>query len=264
MDEPKLGFFHKIYYSMAGFNYYRYFIRQRTGKAVVYLLLLTLIIGIVSLIPVVYNYNNVINEMINGFDKSVPGFTFENGKLDVQGKMPIIIDNAGSTMIIDTSGQTDESVLDKYDRAILITSDKMIQKNFANKQVTDFSILQGFRLDKNSVKRFLPLLKWFATLILIFGSIFFIGIKFLSALVVSIIGLIINGSKKSHLRFADIFKLSAYSLTLPLLLGTLLDLIPVTIPYLWLIFYLIAFVYLLGAINVIKKDQEIPPLLPLE
>lgn len=264
MNEPKLGFFQNIFYSIAGFNNYRYFIRQRTGKAVVYLLLLTLILGVASLIPVVYNYNNVVNEMITNFDKSVPGFTFENGKLDVQGEMPIIINDGASTMIIDTSGKTDESVLDNYDTAILVTSDKMIQKNYVRKQVTDFSMLQGFTMNKDSVKKLLPLLKWVASLIMIFGTIFFICIKFLSALIIGLIGMIINSAKSTHLRFADIFKLSVYSMTLPLLLGTLLDMIPYNIPLLWLVFYIIASVYLWGAINVIKKDQEIPPLPPLE
>jgi hypothetical protein len=264
MNEPKLGFFPNIFYSIAGFTNYRYFIRQRTGKAVLYLLLLTLILGVASQIPIANSYNNIINDMIAGFDKSVPGFTFENGKLDVQGEMPILINDGGSTMIIDTSGKTDESILDNYNTAILITSDKMIQKNYVNKQVTDFSMLQGFTMNKDSVKKILPLLKLGAPLIIIFGTIFFICIKFLSALIIGLIGMIINSIKGTHLRFADIFKLSVYSMTLPMLLSALMAMIPYKVPLLWLVFFIIASIYVWGAINVIKNDQEIPPLPPLE
>jgi hypothetical protein len=264
MDEPKMGFFPKIYYSIAGFGSYRYFIKQRPGKAVVYLLLLTLILGIVSLVPIVSDYNNVINGFINSFDTKVPEFTLKNGELNVEGKMPIIINDGGSTTIIDTSGKTDESILDNYDNVILITRDKMIQKTFANQRVTSFSALQGFTMNKENVKRLLPLLKWGTVLIIIFGTIFFICGKFISALLISLIGLIINSSKKAKLTYKAVFQISAYSLTLPLFVGTLLNLIPFNVPYLWLIFYLLSSVYVWGAINSIKRDIDIPLLPPEE
>jgi len=268
MDKVKLGFFQKVYYSIAGFNYYKYFIKQSKWKAIVYLLLLALILGIISMIPFVYYFNNITNEMATGFSKSVPDFTFENGKLDVRGQMPIIISNSGTTIIIDTSVNTDESILDNYDNALLITSDRMIQKSYANKQVTDFGLIQGFKIDKKGIETMMPqlslLLKIVAAVIIIFGSIFFICFKFISALIISVIGLIINSVTKANLKYVDIFKLSVYSMTLPLLLGTLLNLFTFNVPFLptilWMVFYLIASVYLWGAINIIKKEREIPPL----
>lgn len=266
MDERKIGFFPSIYYSMAGFANYKYLLKHRTGRVVAYLLFITFILGMISLIPAVSDYTNVIDEMTGSYDSKVPDFVFENGRLDVQGEMPIIISDGGATVIIDTSGNTDESVLDNYDTGILITADRMIQKNYANKRVTDFSMLQGFKTDKAAVKKMIPLLKLVAPLILIFGSLFFIAIKFLSALVISLVGLIINASRNTNLRFGEIFRLSAYSMTLPLVLGTLLDLVPYRIPMLWAVFYIISIVYLWGAINTIKKDMdmELPPLPPVE
>jgi hypothetical protein len=264
MNDPGMGFFPKIFHSMAGFGRYKYFIKQRPGKAVVYLLLLTLILGAVSLIPALLDFNKTISEFIVGFDNSVPNFTFENGKLTVEGKMPIIIGEGSSTLIIDTSGQTDESLLDEYDTAVLITSDRMIQKTYANKQVTNFSLMQGVRFNRESVKRVLPILKSLSVLILIFGAIFFICAKFISALFVSLIGLIINAVTGTGLPYRDVFKISAYSLTLPLFIGTLINLAGVNVPFLSLIFYLIAIVYVWGALNAIKKDMGAPPLPPVE
>ena len=264
MNDPGMGFFQKIFHSVAGFDKYRYFLRQRPGKAVVYLLLLSLILGALSLIPVVFDYNKTVSEFIVGFDESVPNFTFENGKLSVEGDMPIIFGEGSSTLIIDTSGQADESILNDYDTAVLITSDRMIQKTYANKQVTNFSLMQGVNFDRESVKRVLPILKSLSIFIIIFGVIFFICAKFFSALIVSLIGLIINAAAGANLPYRDIFKISAYSLTLPLFIGTLINLSGVNVPFLSLVFYVIAIVYVWGAVSTIKKDVAAPPLPPTE
>lgn len=264
MNGPGMGFFQKIYYSVAGFGQYKSFIREKPGRAVVYLLLLGLIMGVFSLVTPMLDYNRAISEFMLDFDKKVPDFTFGNGKLTVEGNMPIILGEGSSTVIIDTSGRTDESILDDYDNAILITSDRMIQKNYANKQVTSFSLIQGIGFDREDLRRALPIVKIMTVFIAIFGLIFFICAKYISALVVSLAGLIINAATGTGLTYADVFKISAYSLTLPVLIGTMIDLSGVPVPYLTVIFYVVAIVYVWGAINAVKKDRGPTPLPPAE
>lgn len=266
MNGPKMGLFQKIYYSAAGFGKYRSFIAEKPGRAVVYLLLLSLMLGALSLVTPVVDFNGAISEFMLNFDNEVPNFTFAGGKLAVEGDMPIILGEGGSTVIIDTSGQTDESILDDYDNAILITADRMIQKSYANKQVTNFSLMQGIAFDRDDVKRALPLVKLATVFIVIFGLIFFICAKFISALIVSLAGLIINAVMGTRLLYADVFKISAYSLTLPMFIGTLIALSGAPIPYIWVIFYIIAFVYVWGAMNAVKKELGAlpPPMPPME
>ena len=53
----------------------------------------------------------------------------KDGQLKIDGKMPIVISNRNNDYyIIDTSGKTDQSVLNSYDRGVLILKDKLIQK----------------------------------------------------------------------------------------------------------------------------------------
>ena len=264
MNEPGMGFFSKLYYSVSGFENYKYFIKQRTGRAVVYLLLLSLIFGLIGIIYPVIESNKLVNSMIEGFDSTVPDFTLENGKLSVQGEMPLIIGEGASTIIINTSGTTDESILDNYDNALLILQEKMIQKNFANKQVTNFSMLQGFKLNRSDVKNMLPLVKWFTLLLFIILPPFIIAGRFISALFVSIIGLIINSVKNTNLPYRDIFAISAYSLTLPLILGTILTFAGVHFMLSTLIYYLISGIYIWGAISSIKRHTGIPQIPPTD
>ena len=264
MSEPKLNFFTKVYYSVTGFENYRYFIKQKTGRTVVYLLLLSLIIGLIGIIQPVIESNKMITQMTEGIESAVPDFTFENGKLDVKAQMPLIIGEGGMTIIIDTSGATSESILDSYDNALLILQDRMIQKNYANQQVTDFSMLQGFKMDRSDIRNMLPLIKWFMLLLFIILPPFIIAGRFLNALFVSIIGMIINSVKNTNLPYRDVFAISAYSLTLPLIIGIILDFAGVNFIISTLVYYLISAIYIWGAISSIKRHPEIPQLPPVE
>ena len=256
MNEPIMGFFPRIYYSMAGFGKYGYFLRQNTGRAVVYLLLISLVIGAIIKIPAVGEYNKIMDELTANFDSRIPDFRFANGKLEVSGNMPIIIDDGGVTIVIDTSPNAEDAILDNYDTVMLITSDKIIQKNYVDKTVTSLTAFQGIELTKDNIRQVLPLMKPLGIFIFILDVIFFICSKFISALIVSLIGLVINSARNTKLSYRSIFKISVYSLTPPLLLCTVLGLIPVHIPFLWLVFYIIAAVYVYGAINMIKRDLD--------
>ncbi len=256
MNACRMGFFKRLYYSISGFGKYRYFLSQSTGKAVVYLLLIAIVIGIVTLIPAVNEYNNVIDEMNANFDSKVPDFSFSNGKLEVSGNMPIVFDDNGSAVVIDTSPDAEEKILSSYDNVMLITSDKIIQKNYVNKRITSLSSLQGIVITKDSIKQALPLMKPIGIFIFVFAGLFFVCGKFISAFIVSLIGLIFNSAFRTGLSYRSIFKISVYSLTLPLIICTILSLLPVHVPLISLIFYIIASVYVYGAISTIKKELD--------
>lgn len=256
MNGSKLGFFAKVYYSIAGFSKYRYFLRQSTGKAVIYLLLISMVLALITIIPDSLLYNKAMDELATNFNSLIPDFRLADGKLEVSGEMPIIIDGDGANIIIDTSPGAEERILNQYDIVILITSDKIIQKNFVNKTVRNLSSFQGLVLTRDSIKQVLPIMKPIGVIIFIMAGIFFVCGKFISALIVSLIGLIINSIKNTRLSYRSIFKLSVYSLTMPLLLCTILSLLPVRIPFLALLFYVAAVVYMLGAINSIKKELD--------
>jgi hypothetical protein len=257
MEDIRNSFFYRIYYSIAGFRFYKFFPMQKTSRAVVYLLLLALITGAASLVYPILGFNSAIDELKQRYDTEIPDFTFSNSELKVEGPMPIIIDGGPTTLIIDTSDNLDESIIDNYDSVTLITKTQMIQKQYDKKQIQSFSMLPGLSADKASVKEMLPMLKWLSILIAFFGILSHIIAKFASVWVIALFGTIAARALGLNLTLRDVFVLSAYSVTLPLILCTALGFIPYSIPYLWIIFYVISGVYLLGALNVIKKEMFI-------
>ncbi len=256
MNETKVNIFTRFYYSITSFARYRLFLRQGVGKAVAYLLLLSFLISLAVFIPAGIQFDRIVDDLIANYDTVIPDFTFANGKLQVNGKMPIILDDGAYPIVIDTSPDAEDKILPEYDIVILITSDKIIQKNYANKSISNLSAFQGLELTRDDIAQALPLMKPVGVFMIILFVIGFVCGKFISALIISLIGLIINSALKTSLSFRNIFKISVYSMTLPLLICTAPSLVSIQIPFLWIVFYAIASVYVYGAIRSIRKELD--------
>lgn len=256
MNKTKINIFTRFYYSITSFAKYRMFLRQSTGNAVVYLLLLSILLALAVFIPAGIQYNKITEDIITNFDTVIPDFSLSNGRLQIRGEMPIIIDDGAYPIVIDTAPDAEDRILDGYDIVMLITSDKIIQKNYVDKTVTSLSAFQGMELTRDNIAQTLPIMKPMGIIIFVLLGIGFVFGKFISALIISLVGLIINSAMKTNLSFRSIFKISIYSMTLPLLLCTVPGLLSIRIPFLWLIFYVIASVFVYGAINSIKNEID--------
>ncbi|MGI6778921.1 MAG: DUF1189 domain-containing protein [Acetivibrionales bacterium] len=254
MIENSFRFFTRIANSITNFDFYRHIIHEKTGRAVSYLLLLTFLLGIIVSIRPAVEFNQGISLFIDAFEEKIPDFILENGELTVQGNMPIIIEAPGSAFIIDTSGQTDEQVINKYENVIFISKHKMVQKNFFDKTNVDFRQLGDVTITKDIVKSWLPLSRLTTILVFLFVPVGFIAFRFFTTLLLSIIGLAVNSATHTGLTFGSIFKLSAYAITLPILLVSVLKAGAVYIPGFWIIYMAIGTAYLWKALSLIKSN----------
>ena len=260
MNESKTGFFKSFFYSITSFGKYRLFLRQSTGRVVAYLILLSLVLAL----AICASWYSQVSELIDIFSgkilDDVPDFRLENGKLEIYAEMPIVIDG-DLPVVIDTRTDTDpEEILYQYDNVILITSEKMIQKNYLQRQEVPWSIYGNATMTRDSLVAAIPILK--PTLVIvfviiaIFFSVFFIAGKFFSAFIVSLIGRAVNAARGTRLSSRNIFKISVYSMTLPLIVGTVLDIFRISIPFLWVLFYVGCSIYVYGALSSIKAALD--------
>ena len=262
MNQEHMHFNNKLYRSVTDFKFYENFLAQTTGKAIQYLLVLTITIGVLWLIKPLYSFNTQISQMVSSFHLTIPNFTFSKGELTVEGKMPIISDNANGSnsnevFIIDTSGKTDESILKSYENAIFIGKDKLVQKknNFETRSFS-FKDFQGLNLNKTDIENFIPMLRWINVFIIVFGLLWFFVSKLISALFLSLIGLILSGIKNVKMDFSSLYKLSIYSLTLPIIIKVLCSGFGISIPHFWILYFTIGSIYLWNAIPVKKAPIE--------
>lgn len=258
MENKKMNIFEKFYKNLIDFKIYRYFRKETMGSAFLYLLLITLIFGGILTGKTVHSYNTGISKVITTFNDKVPDFTLENGQLSVDADMPIKNVSGNDIMIIDTTNSTSESILDNYASGILLTNDKMIQKKVGSQiTVTQFSSFGNLKITKTMLKSYIPFLKLVAIGIAIFEPIWFYIAKLFSALLISLIGLIINAAMDTKLGYGNIYKFSIYSLTVSIIIKTIIQFFNISVPFFFLIYYGIAALWLGLGIREIKKESQL-------
>lgn len=258
MNEGKVNILKCFAYSISGTDRYRILLRQSTGKAVGCVILLSFLLSIVVFAPVYKIAFEVTGGIESYINEKLPDFKLVNGHLEVYGEMPVVIDEEDDLpVVIDTTPGAEDTILSQYDNVILVTSDKVIAKNYVNRQEYTLSSFEGFEISKTSVLESLPLIKgtviFLFIVIFIFASAFFVGIKFLSALVVGVIGLAANSAFRTNLAFGDIYKLSLFAMTLPLIICTVIDVL-IFSPITTVLFYIGSGIFIYGAIRSISKD----------
>lgn len=254
--EKKMGLFSRIFNSMTRIEAYKYFIKQPLRKAILYLFLVSILFWCISGIKIVIGINAGVNEGIKYFETELPDFQLKNGELEVDAEMPYVIaEEENKLYVIDTSQSIDETVLDKYEGGFFISKNGAIyKKNIFETRRFNFSSLQDTVITKNDVLGWLPYLKWLCVVFVVFTvPIYFLG-KIISAFIVSICGIVIEKIFRCRLGFKNLYKISIYALTFPMLMAALLDLSCLSIPYFSVMYYGIALIYVWMVIKTLKEQ----------
>lgn len=241
----KIKLLPKIFKSITNLECYSYFYKESLGKAILYLFLISSIFGLVGSLKEATKTNWEIYDFLQAYNKKITDFQMKSGKLRIDEKMPIIISNRDNDYyIIDISGKTNQSILNGYDKGALILKDKVILKiDQYNTQVIDFAPIGSMTITKSTINSYLPFISVIPLLVSIEMIVwcFFGGL--LVAFIVSICVLIFHVRFKAKLGFENLYKISIYSLTTPLLINTILLILKINIPYWSLIYVLITLFY---------------------
>lgn len=261
MENEKMGFFSKFKNSIVNPKAYVQFFKESGGRAVLYLFLITLIFGCIGRIRTVYDFANFRDKAKDAINKEARDFKFENGKLKVEGDMPIVIkEDDGSVFIIDTSGKTTESVLDEYNKGTFISDSKIVnKKNLSQKDQYEFTAAKELTFDKNDILKFIDKAKIFNVFIVIFGTLWFFLKQFIFALFTALLALIVNSFVKANVNFGGAYKLTLYALTVPIILNTIIDVVSIYgIGFWprWIVYWVIALIYLGFGFKAIKDSQQ--------
>lgn len=257
-EKRNSSFWMKIVSSVEGIKHYEDVLKETTGKAVLYLLLISLLFGAVGSLREAFEANVGISEFMKVYKDKCPNFELKNGELNVDGSMPIVLEDADNYVVIDTTNSTNPDILDSHNKGILLLKDKMIQKkNGVQTEVTDFKSLQEFTINKNIVNRYLPFAKVIIPLIFLWNILgYFLG-GLLSSLLLALFALIINGIFKTKLKYGQLYSLSIYALTASFIINTLFKILNLQhFSFYWLIYHIIAYVYIGFALSKLKNSQN--------
>jgi hypothetical protein len=255
-----MNFFIQMRESVIDFRFYRTIRDNRFSRSFIYLLLLFLIIYAISGTRTFIATRIMVDELISSLSTNIPDFSLENGEFSFAGEMPYYISSStNEAFVIDTTGKVDKTVLKDVGSGMLITRNMVYVKR-SEAEMREFSLseFKSFTLTKAKVLEFLPKLTWIVCILIAFGFVFVLGWKLLNAVILAMLGLIINASVRGRLQFNNLLNISIYALTLPMLLQLAVNLYGYPIPWFGLMYWGISVLYVAMAIKSCMEEPYEP------
>lgn len=246
--------------SLFRWDRYRDLRKNKMGRAIGTGLIFSLLVFIITLLPVAYAYK----VELGGFDGiigKIPDFRIQNSKLWVSENIEYI--SGGDYVKVDTDtdlpnvGSTElQEMLKEYTNVLLIDADAAISKNSGNFQTLYFSDLPG-DIEKADLYELRGIYHIIVGVILGFILLFYIIGYFFMNLIVSLLALPLAGIGK--VSFSDVYKLAFYARNWSVALG-LVELL-ITIPYFsWIRLFLSIgiLVYTMRKMNKESRQENTP------
>lgn len=276
MEEEKIenGFFKRVWYSVAKLEKYPNMAAEGVPKAFNYFAKIILIFTIIFSVCLMYQTYNAIQDGIEVLKNSFPEFSYKNNNLNLENDTKKVeYDLDIGKVIIDTN-EKEEADINNYansiNSGIIVLKDKVILKNISTLgssvyKYEDFLSQAGIReFSKqslieyvNSTKMIRVYFSIFITIFIYSFAIYFISILF-NIFIISIFGYLTSLLTKIKMRYAAIFNLSVYAMTLSIIMQiiyiTINMFIDFNITYFQVAYISVASIYLVAAIFMIKSD----------
>lgn len=260
-QEPqKIGLFKSFLNSTYNFKSYNLFICQNLSKAVLYLILLAFLSSTLTIIANSFSFKKDFAYLTEVLNNKMPSFILENNELNVEGSMPIVYEDGINIFVIDTINEIDPTEYNSYNSAFLLGKKNIVFKDSTpNFKTLNYSSLQ--LTSPVTSEDFNELIKILGSvgIIILLGFIFiflFIGKLISVFLIMPLAALVISSILNKKLSYGNLIKLSAYALTVPILLKTFFAVISINVPVFFIVYYGIGILYLTFAIKNINLDTD--------
>lgn len=265
MNNTKIGFFTKLTRTIFDFNIYPHVIGESTGRAVAFLLLFSLLLGIIGSLITSARY--LLSGGLTVITDLMPDFEYDSGILTVEDmEEPFIYEmDSNKIFVIDMNDEVDADILEYYSEGIMLKQDRVIAVQYGNIQEVSYTeFLDSYNIyhfSKEDLSKILPVIDIGIVVIMIgFGVIGSVIGKMISSLFVSVLGLIVNAVTEAKLTYSDIYKTGVYALILPSLIKLILSSAGRNVGFIRMIFFVVYYgiviFYLVKAITTIKRNKQ--------
>lgn len=268
----KLGFFKKVKIAIFNLEKYGLLVAENVKHSIKYLIILVLISSMCFGIVDIININNMINKGIDYIENQMPDFELKDGEILLERPVNAYDEEYGIKLISINENTLTDSELQKYkndEKTIILLKDKIVLNAYGLYNEYSYNYLkQVFNVEEINKKEFIDLYKelnvttkisitMFISLSLAFFIVNFYE-TILYSLIVALFGYFVAQIGRIRIKFSTSLTLAIYSLTL----STILNLIYIVqynftgfeIPYFEMVYLLIAYIYIVAAILIIKTD----------
>lgn len=220
-----MNIFKRFYVSLFKPKKYKELLKSSGFAAFFYLLLLSLLLGLLAFSRSYSDLNNFFVARKEALEEKIPPFEIKDGVLNLKGSNFIVFQEENWTFILNDK-ETSDNLLNDYPSGIALGKDSATFKyNNTNLGTTDYSSM-NLSLTDTQLKNYLTTLdnslgNTYLTLMVLSFMIF----SFVASFILAIIGKIIASAKKINLSFGSAFKLSLYGITPCLVILALLCLL---------------------------------------
>ena len=223
-----MNIFSRFKTSIMSYKGYLELIKESLPKAFLHLVILALISTAVIGTSFIVLYNSEIEIIKENLNLEENKFEYKNGEISFD-KEKASFEEGEALMLMDTTISIDnyeelrKTIVHK-DMAIAVVKDGIILRNMGAEQTIKFSDLIPIEvtLDNQSILDIIEEFDFIKYLTVVWVAITMFLSKLLFALIISVLGLVLNTLNKMKFKYKDIFKMSVYSLTLITLLEIIL------------------------------------------
>lgn len=234
---------------------------QGIGKSILYVFMLTLL----SIIPTsAYLSTGIMNGLDaaeEGIQNELPPFQISNGTLQSDLDEPLTVTVGEFTIFFDSTGGIDEGHVQNTNNAIALLQNEFVFVAGSEMTSYPYSMLGDVTFTNEDILEFLSSMGTILTILIpiliLVVYIFSAGLKFIEISILALIGLSIKSIIKLNLKYGQIWRMSAYSVTLPTIFFTLMAALKTTVPSGFLINWFVAIIMLFLALKEIPKPKDL-------
>lgn len=235
------------------------FRNQGIGKTIAFVFLLTLI----SIIPPAYHFGATVQSGIQAFQETLKGklppFEISNGKLTSEANEPVIINKEDFQIVLDDTGEmTSSDISAQTENGIGILKTELVFVTAGQVQSNPYSILEGFSITSAQLDKFLDTadsaLLIVLPIIIVIMYLFTAALNFIKISFIAVFGLIFKNGLKIDISYRHLWRLTAYSITLPTIFFTIMDSFEAFVPFGILINWFVTLVMLYLSIKEVPNN----------
>lgn len=239
MNNLEYNFLKQIYMAVTKPMQYFRLTKISRGRLTGFLLLFVFITGLTFFIPVTYIMAGP-NSLASYLNNDLPAFRFSGGELTLDKRIEV---NDGTSLhtLIDTTKErfTSDDINMQYDQECLVSKSNMIINQFGNTKEFDFTAFSYLTIDNSKLPLLIPMYYLAVFYLIVFFYLLLIAVYLLSALLYSLVGLIVSYVMNIRISYSTLYKTALYAkVTSSILLSVyflLLVLTPINIR--WLIVF---------------------------
>lgn len=249
--------FVKSLYSPRDIAAFRY---QGIGKTILYVFLVTLLSILPTSLYIALSIQDAVTSSRAVIESELPEFSIQEGKLRSEAREPITIKNGSFTMVFDSTGAVELEDFAETNSVFGLLKNHAVLNAGGQRNTIPYTLLTNEMLSK---KDMLSLIDRAGAFLPIVTGLFFIaiyilssGMKFIEITLLALFGILVKHVSAKNLEYRHLWRMAAYSVTLPSLFFTIMALLKTDVPNGFLINWFVSSMVLLLAIKELPSQKN--------